>query len=131
MLRIELAVDPRLAPPRTGRWEVALRGNGYSVAGELAPGDVRESLDPGRAGVDILSMSRLRVVSALGEQERSSPRKGRGDHSGWEGSREDMTGQIFVLRMVQRIVMSMLTAQSSAGVNGVWFDLTLLRVSQP
>jgi hypothetical protein len=66
MLRTELAVDPRLAPPRIGLWDAALRGNGYSVAGELAPGDVKESLDPGRAGVDILSMSRLGVVSALG-----------------------------------------------------------------
>lgn len=65
MLRTELAVDPRLVPARMGLC-VALRGNGYSEEGELAPGDVSESLDPGRAGVDILSMIRLCVVSASG-----------------------------------------------------------------
>ena len=66
MLPIELAVDPRLAPARIDLWDVALRGNGYSEGGEVAPGDVNESLDPGRAWADILSMVRLGVVSALG-----------------------------------------------------------------
>lgn len=66
ILRTELAVDPRLAPARTGLWEVALRGKGYSDDGELAPGEVKESLDPGRAGVDILPMVRLGVLSASG-----------------------------------------------------------------
>lgn len=49
-----------------GLWDVVLRGNGYSEDGELAPGKVKESLDPGRTGVDILPMVRLGVVSASG-----------------------------------------------------------------
>ena len=67
MLRIELAVDSLLGPARAALWDVVFRGTGYSDVDEGEPppiGNVKESLDPGRTGVDILSTMRPGVVSA-------------------------------------------------------------------